>query len=215
MRIVDGQLIIDLTSSLVTFVILIATGAWGYARGLRYMLSIALFTTIAYVLTIQANNFIVDIINRFYTNGPKLFAFAFGRDPSTVAPLPPLIPETFEAPLFLRVLVFIALVAVGIGYAFPWEKPLKGFGPPNSNRILGSLLGLYIGTLWISATAIFWGAASGSLNLPDGIEVVLNSFPTFAPVVPAMIAAFLVLLVVLVLVQIPQIWSVSAPPAKK
>jgi hypothetical protein len=54
------------------------------------MLSIAIFITIAYLLTVQGGNFVVGLLNRFYSNGPAV-RLALGRDPATVEPLPALI----------------------------------------------------------------------------------------------------------------------------
>jgi len=70
------MIVIDLGSAIVTYTILIALAILGWARGFRYMLSIAIFITIGYLLTVQGGNFIVGLVNRFYTNGPKLAAFA-------------------------------------------------------------------------------------------------------------------------------------------
>src|SRR4051794_15519631 len=108
----DGTITINLGSTIVTYTILIVMGVIGWKKGFRYMLSIAIFITIAYLLTVQGGDFIVGLINRFWSNGPKLAAFAVGRDPASVAALPPLIPSNVQAPLLLRVLAFIALVAV-------------------------------------------------------------------------------------------------------
>ena len=126
---------IDLGSSIVTYAILILLGIHGFSRGFRYMLSIAVFETLGYLLTVQSGNFIVGLVNRFYSNLPKLFAFLLGRDPGGVDALGPLIPDNFQAPLLLRVLVFIGLLVVGMGYAWPWEgKPLRihGYVVPGS-----------------------------------------------------------------------------------
>lgn len=156
----NGLIIINLGSSIVTYAILIGLAALGWRKGFRYMLSIAVFITIGYLLTVQGGNFVVGLLNRFYSNGPKLVAFALGRDPVTVDALPPLIPDNFQAPLLLRVLVFVALLAVGIAYAWPWEgSPLKPNDKAQNMRLLGLLAGLYIGVLGISAASSFWEAA--------------------------------------------------------
>jgi hypothetical protein len=202
------MIVIDLGSAIVTYTILIALAIMGWARGFRYMLSIAIFITIGYLLTVQGGNFIVGLVNRFYTNGPKLAAFALGRDPASVDSLPPLIPDNFQAPLLLRVLVFFALLAVGVAYAWPWEgKPMSGFQGNRPVRVLGALTGLYIGVLGISALSTFWIETGGNLNLPDLIVAALNGLPNYSPIVPSVIAAFFILLAAVILLRFNRIWK--------
>ena len=211
----NGLIIINLGSSIVTYAILIALAALGWRNGFRYMLSIALFITIAYLLTVQGGNFVVGLVNRFYSNGPKLFAFALGRDPSTVEALPPLIPDNFQAPLLLRVLVFVALLAVGIGYAWPWETKLTPGQKAQSMRILGLLTGLYIGVLGISAIKTFWIDAPESLNQGGLISTTLNGLPDFAAIVPSVIGAFFILLIVIIILRFDRIFRPDPAPARK
>lgn len=215
MSIDNGVIIINLGSSIVTYAILIGLGALGWRNGFRYMLSIAIFITIGYTLTVQAGNYVVTLLNRFYTNLPKLFAFALGRDFTSVETLPPLIPDNFQAPLLLRVLVFVALLAVGIGYAWPWESVLKPTDKAQSMRVLGLILGLYVGVLGISAISAFWAAAPESLNQPNLLTAILNGLPNYQPIVPSMIGAFIVLLIVIILLRFDRIFRPDAAPAKK
>jgi len=211
----NGLIIINLGSSIVTYTILIILAALGWRHGFRYMLSIAIFITIGYLLTVQGGNFVVGLVNRFYSNGPKLFAFALGRDPSTVDALPPLIPDNFQAPLLLRVLVFLALLAVGIGYAWPWETKLAPGQKAQSLRILGLLTGLYIGVLGISAIKTFWIDAPESLNQGGLISTTLNGLPDFAAIVPSVIGAFFILLVVIIILRFDRVFRPDPAPAKK
>jgi hypothetical protein len=211
----NGLIIINLGSSIVTYTILIILAALGWRHGFRYMLSIAIFITIGYLLTVQGGNFVVGLVNRFYSNGPKLFAFALGRDPSTVDALPPLIPDNFQAPLLLRVLVFLALLAVGIGYAWPWETKLAPGQKAQSIRILGLLTGLYIGVLGISAIKTFWIDAPESLNQGGLISTTLNGLPDFAAIVPSVIGAFFILLVVIIILRFDRVFRPDPAPAKK
>ena len=211
----NGFIIINLGSSIVTYAILIGLALLGWRTGFRYMLSIALFMTIGYLLTVQGGDFVVNLVNRFYSNGPKLFAFALGRDPSSASSLPPLIPDNFQAPLLLRVLVFIALLAVGIGYAWPWETVLKPTDKAQSMRILGMLTGLYIAVLGISAISAFWSAAPESLNQPNLLTSALNGLPNYAPIVPSVIGAFFILLIVIVILRFDRIFRPDPPPVRK
>jgi hypothetical protein len=201
---------IDLGSAFVTNLVLILLAAIGFSRGFRYMVSIALFTTIGYILTVQGGNYIVGLINRIWTSLPRLFAFITGGNTSAVQPLPPIIPDNLQAPLLLRVLVFVALVAIGIGYAWPWEgKPIgTNWAQFRQMRILGLLTGLYIGVLVISALATFWAQAS-SVWQPDSplLRATLAGLPNFAAVVPAVIAAFLVLIAIIIIIRFDRVWK--------
>jgi len=207
MTISDGTITINFGSIIVTYAILIGLAYLGWNKGFRYMLSIAVFVTIGYLLTVQGGDFVVGLINRFYSNAPKLAAFAIGRDPSTVEALPPLIPDNFQAPLLLRVLVFVALLAVGIVQTWPWEgQPLKPNDKAQNMRILGLLTGLYIGVLGVSAISTFWSAAPEALNQPNLLTTALNGLPNYAPIIPSVIGAFFILLVVIILVRFNRVW---------
>jgi hypothetical protein len=212
MNISDGTITIDFGSIIITYAILIGLAYLGFRKGFRYMLSIALFLTLAYVLTVRGGDYIVDLVNRFYSNGPKLFAFAVGRDPSAVPALDPLIPANFQAPWLLRVLVFIALVAVGVAYAWPWEgyrlNPKLRAGHPI--RILGVLTGLYVGVLGVSAVSTLWAQGPDQLKQPSNLLVTtLNALPDFGPIIPSVIAAFLLMLGVIILLRLSRIWWVD------
>jgi hypothetical protein len=200
---------IDLGSAFVTNLILLGLAILGFNRGFRYMVSIALFTTIGYLLTVQGGNYIVGLINRIWSSLPRLLAFITAQNPSSVDPLPPIIPDNLEAPLLLRVLVFIALVAVGIGYAWPWEgKPISGFdfNKDRQLRILGLLTGLYIGVLIISAVATFYAQGGQFVAFAPSIERALGGLPNYTAIVPSVIAAFFVLLVIIVIIRFDRVW---------
>jgi hypothetical protein len=174
------------------------------------MLSIAVFETLGYLLTVQSGNFIVGLVNRFYSNLPKLFAFLLGRDPGGVDALGPLIPDNFQAPLLLRVLVFIGLLVVGIGYAWPWEgKPLSGFdfNKDRPLRLLGLLAGVYVGVLGISAVATFWNDAAQTVQLPPLLATALSGLPNFLPIIPSVIASFAIILLIIIIIRFDRVWK--------
>lgn len=199
---------IDLGSTFVTNLVLILLAALGFSRGFRYMVSIALFTTLGYLLTVQGGNYIVGLINRIWSSLPRLFALLTGG--GSAQPLPPIIPDNLQAPLLLRVLVFVALLAIGIGYAWPWEgKPIgTNWAQFRQLRILGLLTGLYIGVLVISALATFWAEASGVWR-PESelLGRTLAGLPNFGAIVPAVIAAFFVLLVIIIIIRFDRVWK--------
>jgi hypothetical protein len=211
MDINSNAITINFGSIFITYVILIGLALLGFRKGFRYMLSIALFLTLAYVLTVRGGEFVVDLVNRFWSNGPKLAAFAVGRDPGSVAPLDPLIPANFQAPWLLRVLVFIALVAIGVARTWPWEAALKPtVKPGHPLRILGLLTGLYTGVLGISAISTLWGQAPDNVRQSSNLLVTtLNGLPDFAAIVPSVIAAFFIMLLVIILLRLSRIWWID------
>jgi hypothetical protein len=199
---------IDLGSAFFTNLILLVLAVFGFSRGFRYMVSIALFTTIGYLLTVQGGNYIVGLINRLWSALPRLFALLTGGGGAD--PLPPLIPDNLEAPLLLRVLVFVALVVIGIAYAWPWEgQPIgANWAEKRQMRVLGALTGLYVAVLWISAAAVFWAQASGTWQ-PNSplLQRALAGLPNYAAIVPAVMAAFFVLLGIIILLNLNRIWT--------
>jgi hypothetical protein len=66
--------------------------------------------------------------------------------------------------------------------------------------------GLYIGVLGISAVSSFWNEAPDSLKQPNLLVSALNGLPNYAPIIPAIIAAFGIMLVVLILLRLSRIW---------
>ncbi len=200
---------IDLGGSIVTYALFIVLGILGFSRGFRYMVSIAVFMTIGYMITVAGGEFIVGFVNRVYGSWPKLLTLITGGNPANVDPLPPIIPANVQAPLLLRMLVFLALTAIGIGYAWPWEgkAPLSGFQGNRQMRILGMLTGLYIGVLGVSALASFWQQAFGLVRLPSLVEIALGSLPNLGSIVPAVIAAFGILIAVIIVLRFDRIWK--------
>jgi hypothetical protein len=197
MRLENGLLIIDLTGSLVTLLILTFWTALGWTRGFRYILTIALFTTLGYLLSVRAD-VIVNLVNGLYSFIVRFFNF-ISPTIAVIFPAPPIVPTNAEAPLLLRVVVFVILVAVGVGWKGPWEgTPLTGWGDPKLRqlRILGALTGLYTGILIVSAIAVFWSSGRGFVSFPPSLTVVLNSLPTFNATIPVFLASFIFLLLI-------------------
>ncbi|MCS6840722.1 MAG: hypothetical protein NZ699_14335 [Roseiflexus sp.] len=202
---------IDLSGPFVTYLIFALLGILGWVQGFRYIVSLGLMTTLAYLIAVQGGDFIVGLINRTYSNLPRLAAFLTGGDTTGVAPLGPIIPENLEAPLLLRVLVFVALVAIGIGYTFPWKgKPLSGWGGNRPLRILGALTGLYTAVLLTSAAAIFWREFAPTAAVPDMLATALNSLPTWTGIIPSTITAFVITLLVVTVIRFNRIWAVDS-----
>jgi hypothetical protein len=196
MRLENGQLIIDLTGSLVTLLILTFWTALGWSRGFRYILTIAMFTTLGYLLTVRAD-VIVSLVNGLYGFIIRFFNF-ISPVIAGIFPPAPIVPANAEAPLLLRVVVFVVLLAVGVGWKGPWEgDPMKGWSGGNRQlRLLGGLTGLYTGVLLISAIATFWAAGRGLVTFPPSLTVILNSLPAFTTTIPVFLASFMFLLLI-------------------
>lgn len=135
--------------------ILMALGGYvGYQQGLRNLLTLALWTIIAYIACVQGGTFLVSVINRLWINAPRFIAFLIGNDPTLVPPLDPLITPEFQVPLFFRMMAFIALILLGrfLDSKAAWK------GPPKERlaRPLGLFVGAFIVLLWTNAAVVFW-----------------------------------------------------------
>jgi hypothetical protein len=194
MRLENGQLIIDLAGSFITLVILTFWTVLGWYQGFRYIVTIALFVTLGYLLTVRAD-VIVGFVNGFYSFIVRFFDFLSPRLAS-IFPPPPIIPENVEAPLLLRVIVFFLCLAIGIGWKGPWETQLPGWLGQRQMRLLGAFTGFYIGILFVSAIATFWQAASPYVNFSDNLSIILSSLPTLTNIIPVFLAAFIFLMII-------------------
>lgn len=194
-------------SGVALLVIFMALGAyWGYNQGLRNILTQALWTIIAYIVTVQGGTFVVDIINRFWQNGPRLVAFALGQSPSEAPALDPLIDPNFQIPLFFRVLTFLALVFLG----FFFNRKAAWKGPPKEAlaRPLGLFIGALIVLLWSNSAVVFWQefvAGGGGFGGP--LATLLNTLPNVSVLMPSLIAIFFLILIILMLFNFPKVWK--------
>jgi hypothetical protein len=188
-------------------VIFMAIGAyWGYQQGLRNILAIALWTILAYLITVQGGDFIVGVINRFWSNGPRLVGFLLGQNVNEIAPLDPLISPSFQVPLFFRFVSFVALVLLG----FFFNRKAAWKGPPKEPlaKPLGLFVGALIVLLWSNAFKNFW---QEFLNNGGGfggpVANVLNTLPDVSVLMPSLITIFFLILVVLMLFNFPRVWK--------
>ncbi|HMQ31378.1 MAG TPA: hypothetical protein PKD53_11655 [Chloroflexaceae bacterium] len=204
-------------SGIALLVILLALGAyWGYQQGFRNLITIALWTIIGYILTVQGGTIVVDIINRFWQNGPRLVAFAIGQNPSAAPQLDPLIQSGFQIPLFFRFIAFIVAVLLGFFFA-----PRSGWkGNPNPGEPLAKPLGLFVGALivllWTNAAVVFWEqfvAGGGGFGGP--VAQFLNTLPNISVLMPSLIAIFFLIIIVLIVFNFPKVWQAGGGPPKK
>jgi hypothetical protein len=211
MTIENGRVIIDLTGSLLTLAIL-AFWTWlGWFNGFRYIVTIAIFVTLGYLLTVRAD-VIVSFVNGIYSFFIRFFNF-ISPNLASIFPPPPIIPENAEAPLLLRVIVFFLLLAIGIGWKGPWETRLPGWQGFQQMRLLGAFTGFYIGVLIISAIATFWQAGSQYVNFSDNLQLILNGLPTLTNIIPVFLAAFIFLMIIVAFNLFLR--GLSAPAGKK
>ena len=209
--VVDFQL-----SGMALLVIFVAIGAWiGWNRGLRAVLTVALISVIAYIICVQGGDILIATVNRFYQNGPKLVAFAAGRDPSAVSPLPPLIEPTYRIPLVFRVALFISLIAFGWFFRRTpwWYRGNIDRGEPLAQP-LGAVVGGFTALLWISAIVDFCKelvATGGSIG--GIVGDILNAIPDLTAYMPALITVFFLVLIVLVIFLLPRLFY--TPVVKK
>lgn len=211
--ILQQTLTVNITGFALLFAIIALGGYIGYQRGVRASVGLALGTIIAYLLTVQGGNDVVNFINRFYTNMPKLVAFALGRDPDTAPTLDPLIAP--DVPLFFRFVLFFAL------FVFFWflNKRWWWYGASPANyeplaRPLGLLSGALSALLLSNAAAVFWDQSGNGLNIPV-LTPVLNILPDISPVIPSLITIYFIVLGVTLLFIFPRLLKVPPAPQKK
>jgi hypothetical protein len=201
-----AQIVLNLNGTAL-LIILLAIGAyWGYQQGFRNLLTMAFWTIAAYVATVQGGNFVVQLINRFWQNGPRLVAFAIGQEPGEAPVFDPLITTSFQIPLFFRFVAFVALVLLG---AF-FSRNAGWRGPPNEPlaKPLGLFVGALIALLWSNAMKIFWEefqAGGGSFGGP--IANVLNTLPNIGELTTSLIVIFFLIVVALIFFYFPKIWQ--------
>ncbi|NTW00190.1 MAG: hypothetical protein HGA19_02665 [Oscillochloris sp.] len=194
-------------SGFALLVILMAIGGYvGYQMGLRNILTVAIWSIVAYLTCVQGGNFLVDLVNRIWQNGPRLVAFISGGNPDAVALLDPLIEPSFQVPLFFRFVAFIALVLLG----FFFNRKAAWKGPPKEPlaKPLGLFVGGLIALLWTNATVVFWSEFQnngGSFGGP--VASVLNTIPDVSQLLPSLIAVFFLILVILVVFYFPRVWK--------
>ncbi|PDW04891.1 hypothetical protein [Candidatus Viridilinea mediisalina] len=188
-------------------VILLAIGAyWGYQFGFRNLLTVAFWTIAAYIATVQGGNFVVQLINRMWQNGPRLLAIVLGRDTAGADVLEPLITTELQVPLFFRFVAFVALVLLG----FFFSKNSSWNGPPNEPlaKPLGLFVGALVVALWSNAMKIFWiDFQNNGGNLGGPVANVLNTLPNIADLTTSLIVIFFIIILGLVFFYFPKVWQ--------
>ncbi len=187
--------------------ILMALGGYaGYQQGLRNLLTLAIWTIIAYVLCVRGGTFVVEVINRLWVNAPRFVAFLIGNDPTLAPPLDPLITPGFQVPLFFRTMAFIALILLGMFF----DSKAAWKGPPKEKlaRPLGLFVGALIALLWSNAAVVFWREfIEGGGTFEGPIATFLNVLPDVSILLPSLIAIFFMILGLLILFNFPKVWK--------
>ena len=198
-------------NGIVLLLLFIILGAYiGWVRGIRAILTVALVSVIAYIICVRGGDLLVGVVNRFYQNGPRLAAFALGRDPSAAPVLDPLISPSFTIPLFFRFVLFWALVAFGWFFN---SKPKWYKGQPDTkneplSQVLGAFVGAFTALILVSALTSFWVDLVNSGGGFDGwIANILLALPDVSAFIPALITIFFLLLVVIIAFNLPKLWK--------
>jgi hypothetical protein len=194
-------------SGFALLVILMAVGGYGgYQAGIRNILTVAVWSIAAYITCVQGGNFLVDLINRFWQNGPRLVAFAIGNSPDSAARLDPLIDPNFQVPLFFRVVAFIVLIMFG----FFFNRKAAWKGPPKEPlaKPLGLFVGALISLIWTNAAVVFWDEFQNNGGGFGGpVATILDTLPDVSLLLPSLIAVFFLILIILVVFYFPRVWK--------
>jgi hypothetical protein len=206
----QGTLTLTLSGFVVLFFLIALGAVVGWVRGIRSILTVALFSVIAYLICVEGGEFLVGTINRFYQNGPRLATFALGRDPSTAPVLDPLIDPAFSIPLFFRFIFFLVLVGFGIFFnrSPKWYAPSPNVKAEPLSQVLGAFVGGFTALLWVSAFTSFW---VDWVNSGGGFGGVLGSLllalPDVTVFMPSLITIFFLLMIVIILFNLPKLWK--------
>ncbi|MGQ9927712.1 MAG: hypothetical protein ACUVS4_12695 [Chloroflexaceae bacterium] len=199
---------LTLTGVTLLLIVLAIGGYWGFQQGFRNMLTVTMWTIAAYLVTVQGGNFVIEVINRLWQNGPALIAFLLGQDADAAPRLEPLISPTLQIPLFFRVITFVALVFLG----FFFNKTAAWRGNPNPKEPLAQPLGLFVGALvvllWSNAVVNFWTEyRNAGGTTVDQVDRFLNALPDVSAFIPSLITIFVLILIILVVVNFPKVWK--------
>jgi hypothetical protein len=180
---VQGQSVtIPVTGPVLLFVIMLIGGAIGWNIGVRALISITLMNVIAYPLFVRGGQFVLDLINPFYTNLPRVVSLLLTGN-TNAARLSPL--EINLELGFITSLIGYLLV----GFVIPWAMDRINFPgwyrskPDDKNepwsRALGALNGVLLALLLSSAAVAFWQDYQAADNPPlnDFLATALSILP--------------------------------------
>lgn len=160
----QATITLSLSGTTLLLIILALGGYIGWMRGIRAVYTVALFSIIAYLLTVQSGWF-VDLINRVWTNIPRVVALFLGQEPGP--PLDPLIDTDARVPLIFRIVLFIALVAAAGFY----NRKAQWYGIKKVSPLadfLGALAGAFTALIWTTAATVFWREGTGTIVTGGG-----------------------------------------------
>jgi hypothetical protein len=148
-------------------------GAIGWNLGIRALLSVTLMNLIAYPLFVRGGQAVLDLINPFYTNAPRIVSL-FLTGNTNAAQLSPL-----EINLGLGLITSIIGYLL-VGFVIPWTMDRMNVPgwykskPDDKNepwsRAMGALNGVLLALLLSSAAVAFWQDYQATDNPP------LNTF---------------------------------------
>ncbi len=202
----QGTITLNLNGTVILMILLAIGAFWGYQEGFRNLLTIAFWTIAAYIATVEGGDFLVEVINRFWENGPRLVAFTLGRPVDEAPIFGPLITTELQIPLFFRLVAFVALIL--LGFFFTQRATWKG--PPNEPlaKPLGFFVGALVMLLWSNAVKVFWEQfLDGGGTIEGPVADLLNALPDVGDLTTSLIVIFFLIIVVLIVFYFPRIWQ--------
>ena len=180
----QGTITLNLNGSIILLILLAIGAFWGYQEGFRNLLTVAFWTIAAYIATVEGGDFLVEVINRFWENGPRLVAFTLGRPVDEAPIFGPLITTELQIPLFFRLVAFVALI------------------------LLGFFVGALVMLLWSNAVKVFWEQfLDGGGTIEGPVADLLNALPDVGDLTTSLIVIFFLIIVVLIVFYFPRIWQ--------
>lgn len=197
-------------SGVAILVILMGIGGFfGWFRGIRAFLTVAVASTIAYLACANNGIMMISTLNRIYANSPRLVAFLGGNDPCKADLLGPLIPGEPESPLSFRIGLFLILIVVSlfVNPRFRWYRRMPDDKNESLSRVLGVFTGVYIVLLWIGGAVAFWKEFLASGNaLGDQVRQLLEVLPDVNPALPSLMGLYFMMLLVVVVFNLNKVW---------
>lgn len=203
---------------LVLLFLFVGIGAYlGYMRGVRALLTVAVGTTLAYLLTVRGGEEVFGVFNRVWSNLPRFAGIALNRPEWTSITWDPLLGTFINQTLAVRMIVFIGIIIL----SFVLNKAPKWYsGSPAGHeplaKPLGMLAGGIIALLWTNAAVVFYQIAEAGGTFFSGIlGNLLRAIPDLGIFILVPVGLLFGVLALIVLVRLQYLVTVPPAPQKK
>ncbi len=215
---VEGGAVTLTVQGLALLILFVGLGAYlGYMRGVRALLTVALGTTLAYLLTVRGGEEVFGVFNRVWSNLPRFAGIALNRPDWTAITWDPLIGTFIGQSLAVRVIVFVGILILSfvLNKVPKWySKDAAGHEP--LAKPLGLLAGGIIALLWTNAAVVFYQIAEAGGTFFSGIlGNILRALPDLGIFILVPVGLLFGVLALVVLLRLQYLVTVPPAPQKK